>query len=83
MILSENTLKELRDMINEKTTYRSGPALVCLFNKYGFHDTYGYGGGFPSRWIYTDDKLKRLMGLLNWIKLSRMFFTIKFHRKVQ
>ena len=53
MILSEKTLQELRDMINEKTTYRSGPTLVCLFNKYGFHDTYGYGGGFPSRWIYT------------------------------
>lgn len=55
MILSEKTLQELRDMINEKTTYRSGPTLVCLFNKYGFHDTYGYGGGFPSRWI----KLKK------------------------
>ncbi len=25
MILSEKTLQELRDMINEKTTYRSGP----------------------------------------------------------
>ena len=58
MILSDSTLKELRDMINEKTTYRSGPSLVSLFNKYGFHDTYGYGGGFPSRWVYTDDKLK-------------------------
>ena len=42
MILSEKTLQELRDMINEKTTYRSGPTLVCLFNKYGFQDTYGY-----------------------------------------
>ncbi len=65
MILSEKTLQELRDMINEKTTYRSGPTLVCLFNKYGFQDTYGYGGGFPSRWIYTDDKLKKQMVLPN------------------
>ena len=47
MILSENTLQNLRDMINEKTIYRSGPALVSLFNQYGFHDT--YGGDFPSR----------------------------------
>lgn len=65
MILSDNTLKELRDIINEKTTYRSGPSLVSLFNKYGFHDTYGYGGGFPSRWVYTDDKLKKSMALQN------------------
>ncbi len=28
MILSENTLHELRDMINEKTTYRKGSELV-------------------------------------------------------
>ena len=58
MILSENTLQNLRDMINEKTIYRSGPALVSLFNQYGFHDT--YGGGFPSRWYYTDEKLKKI-----------------------
>ena len=60
MILSENTLKKLRDMINEKTTYRSGSALVRLFNKYGFQDI--YGEGFPSRWMYTDEKLSLING---------------------
>ena len=75
MILSENTLQKLRDMINEKTTYRSGPALVCLFNKYGFHDTYGYGGGFPSRWIYTDDKLKILNGSPELDKIIKDVFS--------
>lgn len=75
MILSEKTLQELRDMINEKTTYRSGQTLVCLFNKYGFHDTYGYGGGFPSRWIYTDDKLKKINGSPELDKIIKDVFS--------
>lgn len=60
MILSENTLQKLREMINEKTTYRSGSALVRLFNKYGSQDI--YGEGFPSRWMYTDQKLSLING---------------------
>lgn len=60
MILSENTLQKLREMINEKTTYRSGSALVRLFNKYGSQDI--YGEGFPSRWMYTDKKLSLING---------------------
>lgn len=60
MILSENTLQKLREMINEKTTYRSGSALVRLFNKYGSQDI--YGEGFPSRWMYTDEKLSLING---------------------
>lgn len=75
MILSEKTLQELRDMINEKTTYRSGPTLVCLFNKYGFHDTYGYGCGFPSRWVYTDDKLKKVNGTPELDKIIKDVFS--------
>lgn len=40
--------------------YRSGPALVRLFNNYGANDEYGQG--FPSRWKYTEDKLRDLNG---------------------
>ncbi len=38
--------------------YRSGPALVCLFNDYGADDEYGQG--FPSRWSYAESKLREL-----------------------
>lgn len=60
MILSQKTLEKLRDLINEETEYRSGPKLVSFFNQLGFNDV--YGKGFPSRWIYTDEKLSKLNG---------------------
>lgn len=60
MILSHKTLECLRDMINEKTEYRSGPKLVQFFNQLGFRDSYGQG--FPSRWVYTDERLQKING---------------------
>lgn len=60
MILSKKTLKKLRNLINEETEYRSGPELVSFFNQLGFTDSYRQG--FPSRWIYTDEKLEKLNG---------------------
>lgn len=60
MILSQKTLQCLREMINERTEYRSGPQLVRFFNALGFQDVYGQG--FPSRWVYTDERLSRLNG---------------------
>lgn len=59
MILSEKTLEKLRVLINEDTEYRSGPKLVQFFNDLGFQDIYGQG--FPSRWMYTDEKLNVIM----------------------
>ncbi|ENW9064995.1 hypothetical protein [Escherichia coli] len=60
MILSEKTLEKLRVLINEDTEYRSGPKLVQFFNDLGFQDIYGQG--FPSRWMYTDEKLNVING---------------------
>lgn len=60
MILQNKTLEKLRLLINEETEYRSGPKLVSFFNDLGFNDSYGQG--FPSRWIYTDDKLAKING---------------------
>jgi len=60
MILQGKTLEKLRQLINEETEYRSGPKLVSFFNDLGFNDNYGQG--FPSRWIYTDDKLSQING---------------------
>ena len=60
MTLSGQTIKNLREIINEKSQYRSGPELVEFFDNLGFHDRYGQG--FPSRWMYTEEKIKHLNG---------------------
>lgn len=60
MILTPKSLEKLRLLINEETENRSGPQLVLFFNDLGFNDTYGQG--FPSRWKYTDEKLKAING---------------------
>lgn len=60
MHLSKKSLEKLRQLINEETEYRSGPKLVEFFNELGFNDTYGQG--FPSRWMYTDEKIKKING---------------------
>lgn len=60
MILTPKTLEKLRNLINEETEYRTGFKLVQFFNELGFNDSYYQG--FPSRWMYTDDKLKTING---------------------
>ena len=60
MILTPKSLEKLRLLINEETEYRSGPQLVQFFNALGFNDSYGQG--FPSRWVFTDEKLKVING---------------------
>ncbi len=60
MIRTQNTLEKLRLLINEETDYRSGTQLVQFFNALGFRDSYGQG--FPSRWMFTDEKLKAING---------------------
>lgn len=72
MIISQKTLECLREMINEKTIYRSGPVLVGFFNQLGFHDT--YSAGFPSRWAYTDNKLSDINGKPELDKCIKMVF---------
>lgn len=64
MKLSQRSLTRLREVINgdEGPTYRSGSALVTLFNEYGANDVYPMGGGFPSRWTYTEEKLRAING---------------------
>lgn len=60
MHLSFETLKCLRDLINEGTRYRSGSQLVNFFNELGFNNVYEQG--FPSRCFFTDECLKELNG---------------------
>lgn len=63
MKVSERTISAMADIITgdkRLSRYRSGPQLVRLFNNHGSNDVYGQG--FPSRWAYTEDKLRDLNG---------------------
>ena len=60
MILNPKSLEKLRNLINEETECRSGRQLVQFFNALGFSDSYGQG--FPSRWIFTNERLSQLNG---------------------
>ena len=62
MFLCEESIKKLRIIINGDNTddYRSGSNLVRFFNKFGFKDS--YGPGFPSRWMFTEEKLRLING---------------------
>jgi hypothetical protein len=73
MKLSPKTLEKLRLLINEETEYRSGPKLVEFFNQLGFRDS--YGKGFPSRWMYTDEKLSKINGTSELVECIKMVFS--------
>lgn len=65
MNLSEYTIEFLGSAIAgdlEGFPYRSGPQLVKFFNQFGARDVYPTGGGFPTRRIYAQDKLRELNG---------------------
>ncbi|MGI6077149.1 MAG: hypothetical protein ACOYCB_03180 [Fastidiosipilaceae bacterium] len=52
-----------------------------LFNDLGFNDRYGQG--FPSRWIYTDSKLKAINGTPELDKcLKKTFAVINFISRI-
>lgn len=58
MQLSKYSIRKLAKLINGDTDqfpYMSGPELVDFFNQFGFRDL--YGDGFPSRWVYVENKL--------------------------
>lgn len=81
MILQQKTLEKLRELINEETQYRKGHELVAFFNNLGFNDTYGQG--FPSRWIYTDEKLRQINGTPELDKCIKYVFNpINFVKRI-
>ncbi|EPR35022.1 Abortive infection protein-like, C-terminal domain containing protein [Alkalidesulfovibrio alkalitolerans DSM 16529] len=46
---------------NQKAPYLKGPDLVDFFNQFGFDDQYSWNGGFPTRWVYAEEKIKSLI----------------------
>ncbi len=82
MILCKKTLECLREIINEKSEYRSGPKLVQFFNGLGFSDLYGQG--FPSRWLFTDECLAKINGTLSLDQCIRNTFApVNFVGRIQ
>ena len=61
MEISKSCSKALREMINERTQYRSGPQIIEFFNQFGLNKEYQWGGS-PSRWKITDDILEEING---------------------
>lgn len=60
MKISEPTLSALGSIITgeyKSSPYRSGQQLVNFFNQFGAEDI--YGAGFPSRWKYAEDTLRK------------------------
>lgn len=81
MQINDRTITKLRELINEETEYRSGPKLVDFFNNLGFNDS--YEKGFPSRWIYTEDRLRSINGTPELDKCIRNLFNpINFIGKI-
>jgi len=76
MQLNAKTLEKLRVIINGDGTadYRSGPKLIEFFNALGFNDSYGQG--FPSRWAYTDERLKTINGTPELDKCIKNTFAV-------
>jgi hypothetical protein len=63
MLISEYSIKHLARAIcgdASYTPYLTGQNLVDFFNKYGIQHM--YGEDFPSRWKFSEDKLRELNG---------------------
>lgn len=63
MKLSERSIKRLGEIITGDkglSPYRSGPKLVSFFNDFGCDHTYGQG--FPSRWMFAEERIREFNG---------------------
>ncbi len=77
MRLNLKTIEELVRLIMKDITYRSGRQLVDFFNNLGFNDE--YGADFPSRFEYTENRLKKINGTSQMVEcLKELFCPINF-----
>jgi hypothetical protein len=62
MKLSGRTIRQLAQIVtgdSKVSPYRTGPDLVRLFNEFGGNDV--YGPGFPTRWVYAEERIKAIL----------------------
>lgn len=85
MKISERSISALAKVITGDggiSPYKTGSGLVKFFNEFGFNDV--YGSGFPSRWVYAEEKIRSLNGtpvLVRVIKATldpRAFYETRF-----
>jgi hypothetical protein len=63
MKLSERSIKRVAEIITGDkglSPYRSGPNLVSFFNDFGCDHMYGQG--FPSRWMFAEERIREFNG---------------------
>lgn len=63
MKLSERSIKRVAEIITGdkgRSPYRSGPNLVSFFNDFACDHTYGQG--FPSRWMFAEERIREFNG---------------------
>lgn len=70
MVLSHDTLICLRNIINDLSTYRSGPQLIKFFAEIDSVFNEPYGPNFGSRKEYTDRTLAMINGNAKLLNLS-------------
>ncbi len=65
--ISQETIQAVEKIITgnqiygkKLSPYQTGPDLVSFFNQFGSIDSYQQG--FPSRWVYVEEKLKEFNG---------------------
>lgn len=80
-MLSEQFVRFLAELINgdkdDLYSYKSGPKIVLFFNQYfGYEDVYQQG--FPSRWIYTYNKIIEILNKNNIDKLFNIILDKKY-----
>lgn len=72
-MLSEESLRYIAEVfngdVNSLFSYKSGSKIVAFFNQY-FNYRDEYGQGFPSRWVFTCNKL---VELYNSSQIDRFF----------
>jgi hypothetical protein len=70
MKLSERSIKRVAEIITGDkglSPYRSGPKLVSFFNDFGCDHTYGQG--FPSRWMFAEERIREFNGTATMKKI--------------
>lgn len=80
-MFAEDTIRFMAELfngdINELYKYKSGSDLVRFFNQYFDYDD-SYGQGFPSRWIYTNNKIVELINGNRFNKFLDIILSKKF-----
>lgn len=75
LLLSNKSIEALGKIVTGDgglSSYRSGSTLVTLFNSLNLNDEYGQG--FPSRWVYAEESIRKINQKSEIERLIEMVF---------